>query len=246
MRSSAPGQFRGERHLCHQPFTVQPGSILRRSRVANELYGLRAAALPRNIGPFDVRPDDLRPPEVVSHRIGNRLKRAGDLLRRVRGGRWSHRRRAACNVKSRDLRQRFDGAIHRIMTQRAMNVHIDETGGHEAVARIDDLRVLRPKHLHSRCDFLDPAAVDNDAMMLQHAVRADNATVNDHHHDARSMARPACPDKSECSGGGRSYLRKARTSHLLEVNRIVTAPLSSLRRRTILRCASRSRRLGSG
>jgi hypothetical protein len=50
--------------------------------------------------------------------------------------------------------------------------------------------------------LFDLTAFNDDAVMLQHAVRADNTTVDNNHHDARSMARLAYPDKSEYSGGG--------------------------------------------
>jgi hypothetical protein len=38
--------------------------------------------------------------------------------------------------------------------------------------------------------LLDPAAFDDNTMMLQHTVRTNNATVFDNDHDPRSMASP--------------------------------------------------------
>ena len=148
---------------------------------------MRAAAFPRNVGSFDVGAHDLRPAEIVPHRIGNRLERAVDFFPRVGGG---HCCRATRRVKLRDLRHRFDGALHCIAPHRAMNVHVDETGCYKPVMSINDLCVFRPKHLRGRRDLLDPAVFDDDTVMLQHAVRTDNATVDDNHHDPRSMASP--------------------------------------------------------
>jgi hypothetical protein len=76
----------------------------------------------------------------------------------MRRGRRRHGRRAAGRVKFRDLSQRFDRAIHRVATQRAVHVHIDKARRDVVVVSVDHLRVFGPKHLGLRRHLLDLAA----------------------------------------------------------------------------------------
>ena len=109
-----------------------------------------------------------------------------------------------------DLRQRLDAAVHRVAAQRAVHMHVHETRRDETVVRVNDLCVVGPKHLRGGRDLFDLAAFDDDTVMFQHAMRADYATIDNHHHDSRSMARPCRPDKRESFGAATTPSADAR------------------------------------